>query len=182
MLIKDLNFNYGQKMIFNGLNIRTDSRIVCLMGPSGCGKTTLLHLIAGLLKPSSGTIEGLPQPCALMFQEDRLLEWTDAFTNVNLVLEGKDGGEPERILESLGIDPRMGIKRMSGGMKRRVALARALAFKAPTLLLDEPFKGLDEDLMIKCAAIVRDAGRITVVSTHSVEEAQALGAEIIHLA
>ncbi len=181
MRIENLSFSYGQKRIFADLNLKSDSRVICLMGPSGCGKTTLLHLVAGLLTPDSGRIADVPGPCSLMFQEDRLLEWTDALTNVELVTEGKDDVNPRRILESLGIDPDMGIKKMSGGMRRRVALARALAFKSPTLLLDEPFKGLDEDLMVRCASIVRDAGRITIVSTHSVDEAQALGAEILRL-
>ncbi|MGX8775103.1 MAG: ATP-binding cassette domain-containing protein, partial [Bacillota bacterium] len=75
----------------------------------------------------------------------------------------------------------MSISTMSGGMKRRVALARALAFKADALLLDEPFKGLDQDLMERCAEIIRQTGKPAVVSTHSEAEAEALGADIIRL-
>ncbi|MBO4393284.1 MAG: ATP-binding cassette domain-containing protein, partial [Spirochaetales bacterium] len=138
-----------------------------------------------LQTPQSGRIEGIDQPCALMFQEDRLLEWADALTNVVLVLDSKKDShateKAERMLEQVGIDPKMPIRKMSGGMRRRVALARALVFDAPTLLLDEPFKGLDENLMKKCASIVRDTGKLAIVSTHSVEEAQALGSEIVRL-
>lgn len=185
MRIEGLNFSYGDKMIFKDLSLKSDSKVISLMGPSGCGKTTLLHIIAGLQTPQSGRIEGIDQPCALMFQEDRLLEWADALTNVVLVLDSKKDShateKAERMLEQVGIDPKMPIRKMSGGMRRRVALARALVFDAPTLLLDEPFKGLDENLMKKCASIVRDTGKLAIVSTHSVEEAQALGSEIVRL-
>ncbi len=185
MRIENLVFSYGDKTIFNSFSLETDARMICLMGPSGCGKTTLLNLIAGLQKPQDGTIEGVGQPCALMFQEDRLLEWTDALTNVALVLDAKKDSlaldKAAQILELLGIDPKMPIRKMSGGMRRRVALSRALIFDAPTLLLDEPFKGLDEPLMKRCASIVRDAGKLTIVSTHSPEEAQILDAQIVRL-
>lgn len=117
-----------------------------------------------------------------MFQEDRLLPWLDARGNVALVLEQKDDGDISgKLLEQLGIDPAMPIGKMSGGMKRRVALARALAFDSDALLLDEPFKGLDEDLMKKCAALIRSTGKPAVVSTHSEAEAQALGARILRI-
>lgn len=185
MRIEGLSFKYGDKTIFKDLNLGTDSKIVCLMGPSGCGKTTLLHIISGLLEMQGGRIEGVERPCSLMFQEDRLLEYSDALTNVMLVLDSKKDGNAEKKAESLlmqvGIEPKMPIKKMSGGMRRRVALARALAFDAPTLLLDEPFKGLDESLMRRCAEIVRASGKMTIVSTHSQEEAQALGADILLL-
>ena len=185
MRIDRLNFSYGEKIIFKDLSLNSDSKVISLMGPSGCGKTTLLHIIAGLQTPQSGSIEGLDRPCSLMFQEDRLLEWADALTNVVLVLDSKKDSQAvekaSKMLEQVGIDPKMPIKKMSGGMRRRVALARALVFDAPTLLLDEPFKGLDEDLMKHCASIVRESGKLTIVSTHSVEEAQALGSEIVRL-
>ncbi|MBO4424655.1 MAG: ABC transporter ATP-binding protein, partial [Spirochaetales bacterium] len=170
--------------ILKDFNVQSDSKIICLMGPSGCGKTTLLRILAGLLKPESGTITGLPENRSIMFQEDRLLPHLNARENVELVLDGTDEEKFRTsisILKQLGIDPEMDINTMSGGMKRRVALARALAFNSDALLLDEPFKGLDQDLMESCACIIRQTGKPAVVSTHSEAEAQALGAEIIHL-
>ena len=185
MKIDRLNFSYGEKIIFKDLSLNSYSKVISLMGPSGCGKTTLLHIIAGLQTPQSGSIEGLDRPCSLMFQEDRILEWADALTNVVLVLDSKKDSQAvekaSKMLEQVGIDPKMPIKKMSGGMRRRVALARALVFDAPTLLLDEPFKGLDENLTNSCAQLIKKEGKLTIVSTHSQKEAEALDATIIRI-
>lgn len=182
MRIENLSFSYGQNHIFQNFNAGTDSGIVCILGPSGCGKTTLLHLMAGLLEPDSGRITGFPEKRSLMFQEDRLLPWLDARANVALVLGEKDDPElPARLLRNLGIEPDMDIRSMSGGMRRRVALARALAFDSDALLLDEPFKGLDGELMVHCADMIRRTGKSALVSTHSQAEVEALGAGILKI-
>ena len=181
MRIENLSFSYGKKTVFSNLNLKTDDRTICLMGKSGCGKTSLLHLLAGLLKADSGTISELPQPCSLMFQEDRLLPWLNAGENVALVLDDEDKEKASLLLRALGLEPDMALSKMSGGMKRRVALARALAFRSDTLLLDEPFKGLDENLMKSCAELIKKQGKLTIVATHSQKEAEALGAKIIRI-
>ena len=191
MKIENLSFSYMdksvEKKVFDGLNLESNSRIICIMGHSGCGKTTLLHILAGLLKPFSGTVSDFPEKVSIMFQEDRLLLWLNAYENVALVQstpfvrwDGQDD-RASRILKSLDIDPAMDINSMSGGMKRRVALARALAFDSKALLLDEPFKGMDEDLTARAADLVRKQDKLTIVSTHSEAEAKALGAEILRL-
>ena len=190
MKIENLCFSYLdkeiEKTVFDGLNLSSNSRIICLMGPSGCGKTTLLHILAGLLKPCGGTVSDFPKSISIMFQEDRLLPWLNAYENVALVRSGNPAWKEQednaaQLLKKLDIDPAMDIGSMSGGMKRRVALARALAFESEALLLDEPFKGMDEDLMQRAAQLIRSRDKITVVSTHSEAEAEALGAEIIRL-
>ena len=191
MTIENLSFSYLdkeiEKVVFDSLNLHSDSRIICLMGPSGCGKTTLLHILAGILKPSSGTVSDFPERVSVMFQEDRLLPWLNAYENVALVMEGKlphrkgQDDKASELLRRLDIDPAMDIGSMSGGMKRRVSLARALAFSSDALLLDEPFKGMDEDLMQRAAELIKKQDKITIVSTHSETEAKALGAEIIRL-
>lgn len=190
MKIENLCFSYLdkeiEKTVFDGLNLISNSRIICLMGPSGCGKTTLLHILAGLLKPCGGTVSDFPENTSIMFQEDRLLPWLNAYENVALVRSGNPSWKGQddsaaQILKALDIDPAMGIGSMSGGMKRRVALARALAFESEALLLDEPFKGMDEDLVQRAAKLISSQGKITVVSTHSEAEAKALGAEIVRL-
>lgn len=190
MKIENLCFSYLdkeiEKTVFDGLNLSSNSRIICLMGPSGCGKTTLLHILAGLLKPCGGTVSGFPKSISIMFQEDRLLSWLNAYENVALVRSGNPSWKGQediasQLLKALDIDPAMDIGSMSGGMKRRVALARALAFESEALLLDEPFKGMDEDLMQRAADLIGSQGKITVVSTHSEAEARALGAEIVRL-
>ena len=192
MKIGNLCFSYfddnTEKKIFDGLNLHSDAKIICLMGPSGCGKTTLLHIIAGILKPCGGTVSDFPRNCSVMFQEDRLLPWLNAWGNVALVEAGSGrlrkpcaDDRASSILREVGIDPQMPVSSMSGGMMRRVALARALAFDSDALLLDEPFKGLDEDLMKKCADLIVAQNKPVVVSTHSEAEVQALGAQVIRL-
>ena len=190
MKIENLCFSYLdkeiEKTVFDGLNLESNSRIICLMGTSGCGKTTLLHILAGLLMPCGGTVSDFPASISIMFQEDRLLPWLNAYENVALVRGGNPAwkGQDDRaaqLLKKLDIDPAMDIGSMSGGMKRRVALARALAFESEALLLDEPFKGMDEDLMQRAADLIKSQNKITVVSTHSEAEARALGAEIVRL-
>ena len=190
MKIENLCFSYLdkeiEKTVFDGLNLESNSRIICLMGPSGCGKTTLLHILAGLLKPCGGTVSDFPENVSIMFQEDRLLPWLNAYENVALVRGGNPAWKEQddsvaEILKELDIDPAMDIGSMSGGMKRRVALARALAFESEALLLDEPFKGMDEDLVQRAAELIKSQNKITVVSTHSETEARALGAEIVRL-
>ena len=190
MKIENLCFSYLdkeiEKTVFDGLNLESNSRIICLMGPSGCGKTTLLHILAGLLKPCGGTVSDFPANVSIMFQEDRLLPWLNAYENVALVRSGNPAWKEQednaaKLLRNLDINPAMDIGSMSGGMKRRVALARALAFESEALLLDEPFKGMDEDLMQRAADLIKSQNKITVVSTHSEAEARALGAEIVRL-
>ena len=190
MKIENLCFSYLdkeiEKTVFDGLNLKSNSRIICLMDPSGCGKTTLLHILAGLLKPCGGTVSDFPANVSIMFQEDRLLSWLNAYENVALVRSGNPSWKGQediasQLLKALDIDPAMDIGSMSGGMKRRVALARALAFESEAILLDEPFKGRDEDLMQRAADLISSQGKITVVSTHSEAEARALGAEIVRL-
>ena len=190
MKIENLSFSYFdkaiEKKVFDGLNLENDSRIICLMGPSGCGKTTLLHILAGILKPSSGTVD-FPENVSVMFQEDRLLPWLNAYENVALVQKGPlvrwkgQNDNASDILRALDLDPGMDIGSMSGGMKRRVSLARALAFESEALILDEPFKGMDEDLVLRAAALIGRQNKITIVSTHSEVEARALGAQIVRL-
>ena len=190
MKIEKLCFSYLdkeiEKTVFDGLNLESNSRIICLMGPSGCGKTTLLHILAGLLKPCGGKVSDFPANVSIMFQEDRLLPWLNAYENVALVRSGNPAWKEQdnrasQLLKKLDIDPAMDIGSMSGGMKRRVALARALAFESEALLLDEPFKGMDEDLVQRAADLIKSQNKITVVSTHSEAEARALGAEIVRL-
>ena len=124
-----------------------------------------------------------------MFQEDRLVPWLNAWGNVVLVDKATKrirrnpdlNDKASALLKELGLDPAMPISSMSGGMKRRVALARALAFEADALILDEPFKGLDEKLMKQCASLIAAQGKPVIVSTHSEAEARALGAGIVRL-
>ena len=169
---------------FEGRQVLTDfsarlekGRKYCLMGASGSGKTTLLNLLLGLMKPDSGAIRRAPElKMSAVFQEDRLLEQMTAEANVALV--SKAGGtEIRKMLETLGIPSEslnQPVATFSGGMKRRVALARALLAEYDVLLLDEPYKGLDEETRARVMAAVEryTAGKTVLLVTHDKEEAE----------
>lgn len=144
-----------------------------LMGASGSGKTTFLKAIAGLVMPSSGTFSGLAgKRIALMFQEDRLLPWCTVLKNVMLAMSVPSESEAKRILSKLEIDDHFAYPlTFSGGMKRRVALARAIAYKPDVLLLDEPFKGIDVGMKIRLAEYVKNSAPFIIFSTHDEDEA-----------
>ena len=140
--VEDVSFSYPGKPVFSHLNLTLpDTGTAALMAPSGYGKTTLLRLLAGLETPASGRITGLEnRKTAFLFQEDRLLPWLTAEKNIALVSSAERAAY---WLEKMEIDGGQYPREMSGGMQRRVALARAMAFGGDVLLLDEPFKGLD---------------------------------------
>lgn len=152
----------------------------CLMAPSGRGKTTLLRCIAGLETPDSGQITDLPERIAYVFQEDRLCDGFSAVDNIRLVT-GKALGEGEirRHLEELGLAGSLDqpVRELSGGMRRRVVISRAVCFGADLLLLDEPFKGLDDEARQQTADyILRHRGAAAILCvTHDREDAAALG-------
>lgn len=160
--------------------------VVGLVGPSGCGKTTLLRLLAGLESPQAGTITGLDgRRVAVVFQEDRLLPWESAAENA---VTGADPAARERAtdwLVALGLAEHLRGRpaELSGGMKRRVTIARALAADHDLLLLDEPFAGLDEPTWRSAAERIAaaGAGRLTVLVTHLLDQATAMGATVIRL-
>ena len=166
------------------LNLKPGERIA-LMGPSGCGKTTLLRIALGLLKPSEGTAENTFPKTAAVFQEPRLLPWRTAQENVNLVL-----GDSKQTLEKaraalarmqLGEAAKKYPRELSGGMQQRVALARALVCEPDLLILDEPFKAMDEALRDQVIAQVAKTSAAILLVTHEEWEAQALGCEIMRL-
>lgn len=150
----NVDFSYdGENKIFENFNFKLpDTGAVCLRGPSGCGKTTFLRLIAGLEFPQSGEIKGLESlKKAVVFQEDRLLNWHSAIDNVAVVTKGQKGRElAAKWLDKVGLEGQTHKRpgQLSGGMQRRVAIARALAADADILIMDEPFTGLDDELII----------------------------------
>ena len=189
--IKNIKKSFGSREILNGIDITLeDDSIYCLMGPSGIGKTTLLRIMMGLEKPDSGVIEGLEEnDISVMFQEDRLLEWMDAVDNVALVRkEEKNKNARKKTEEDLKLilpeeclhQP---VAQLSGGMKRRVALARAMNFPSKLIILDEPFTGLDRQTKMEVIEyILKMRGkRILLAATHGADDAELLGAEIIRM-
>jgi NitT/TauT family transport system ATP-binding protein len=164
---------------------------VCLVGASGCGKSTLLNLMAGLLEPTSGTVEVSARRPALMFQEPALLPWLTASGNVELALKARGVDRPRRreearrLLALVNLDGQ-GDKRvheLSGGMRQRVALARSLAQDSSVLLMDEPFAALDaitrDVLHVELARVWAEQGLTVVFVTHNVREAARLGTRVV---
>ncbi len=156
---------------------------VALMGSSGAGKTSLLRILAGISSPEEGAVEGLSgKRICLMFQEDRLLEWYSALKNVMLVMPQPSEAEARRILSQMRLDNADAMPgEMSGGMRRRVALARAIAFAPEVLLMDEPFSGLDEETKQAIAPFVRKSASLIVFATHDIRETELLGADRVLL-
>ncbi|MBQ9393678.1 MAG: ATP-binding cassette domain-containing protein [Oscillospiraceae bacterium] len=156
---------------------------VCLFGPSGRGKTTALRLLLGLEKPRSGAVT-VPEGTrfSVVFQEDRLLPERTVLQNVTLFAPE---AEAATVLAELGLadaaDALPG--QLSGGQRRRAALARALAHSGDVLVLDEPFTGLDEVSVDRCvrAVLARCRGKTLVLVTHDRAHAAALGARIVAL-
>ncbi len=139
--------SYGGKPVLEELSFTADVGLTRLTGPSGAGKTTLLRLLLGLEAPDAGTLRGNDLRWAAVFQEDRLLLGLDAEGNLRFVLgRAYDARRAAALLDELGLGT-VGKKRVrdySGGMKRRLALARALLAPCDAMTLDEPFTGLDE--------------------------------------
>jgi len=184
VVLKNISLSFGDKLILDNLSMELpEAGVTCFSGPSGCGKTTLFRLIAGLAAPQSGEIVSDRKKIAYMFQEDRLLPWLSALKNVEAVLPPGSAGKAEALLHEFELGGELGAlpSELSGGMRRRVALARALAFGGDLLLLDEPFKGLEPALSEKLAFFIRKADAPVYVTTHSKNEAELLGGNIIRL-
>ena len=181
MKIQHLCKSFDGKVVLDHVSLTLESGgTACLMAPSGRGKTTLLRCIAGLETPDSGQITDLPERIAYVFQEDRLCDGFSAVDNIRLVT-GKALGEGEirRHLEELGLAGSLDqpVRELSGGMRRRVVISRAVCFGADLLLLDEPFKGPDDEARQQTADyILRHRGAAAILCvTHDREDAAALG-------
>ena len=185
--VRDLTKRFGEKRVLEGFSaIFPAGATTCVMGPSGCGKTTLLHILLGLEHADSGSIDGLPPRISAVFQEERLCEDFTAVTNVRLVTgRAVTDTEIERCLAAFGLagSTRVPVRELSGGMKRRVAIARAVLAEGDLLVLDEPFKGLDEGTRRLVADEVkrRTAGRTVVMVTHDPAEAVMMDASVMEM-
>lgn len=179
--INKISFSYGDKQVLRDYSLHVEnSGRICLFAPSGSGKTTLFRLIAGLEKPDSGEIK-LSGRVNYLFQEDRLLPWLTVAENLTLV--GVDKTRAKEVLSQVGLDePGKYPDELSGGMRRRVAIARSVCLGGEILLLDEPFTGLDAGLREICAELLKRefAGAAIVMITHEREDAGLMGAEIVN--
>ena len=156
------------------------------MGPSGAGKTTLLRILMGLERADSGRVEGLSGlRISAVFQEDRLCEGFTALENVRLAAAPSLSDADIRKALSAILPPQAldrPVSALSGGMKRRTAIGRALLAPFDLLLMDEPFTGLDEDTRRRTAAFIREraAGRMILLSTHQEEDVRLFQARVLN--
>ncbi|MDR0868851.1 MAG: ABC transporter ATP-binding protein [Planctomycetota bacterium] len=202
--LEKINFGYDRARVLDGIDLDVaDGEFVAVIGPSGCGKSTLLRLLAGLAFPDAGavTVDGAAITApgldrAVVFQDYSLFPWLSCRDNVVLALEqarlGRDKRDRREIAEKylrlvgLAGDGEKLPGELSGGMRQRTAIARALAVNAPVLLMDEPFGALDEitrarqqDLLLELMS--RGGGKTVLFVTHDVEEAVILADRVLVL-
>lgn len=178
--------SFQDKPVLKDLNLTfPEGRMTCLMGPSGSGKTTIINCILGLGRPDSGEITGTEDKLvAAVFQEDRLIEHWDAIKNIKLVCDKTVTAE--QVLDELkevGLEEALKkpVREYSGGMRRRVAIVRAMLAKSELIILDEPFQGLDDRIKEQVIDYIKrkTLGKTVILVTHDREDAERLGAEVI---
>ena len=186
--VSKITKRFGGTVAIRDLSIRfPDEGTVAIMGPSGCGKTTLLQMVAGLQRPSQGSVQCNATSSAYVFQEPRLLPWRTVADNIRLARSKKSppSRSVEQWLEAVGLADcaQRYPDELSGGMKQRVAIARALYCDTDLLLMDEPFRGLDEAMRDQIIDLVRrertPPGKLTLLVTHDKKEALALADSIL---
>lgn len=184
LTVKDLTKRYGETSVLEGFSHTfPEGETTVIMGPSGGGKTTLLRLILGLEAPDGGAVL-LPEGArfSAVFQEDRLCENVSAVANLRLVRPDLTRPQAEELLHGLGLeDTRQPVREYSGGMKRRVAILRALIAPYDVLVADEPFKGLDEATKERVMTFFREQtrGRTVLLVTHEESEAAWFGGPVV---
>ncbi len=188
--IENLSFSYGKTRVLQDFNLSLASgELLSVMGPSGCGKSTLLHLIAGLYRPTAGKLTVKFPQVSYVFQEPRLFPWLTVEKNLAAALPNPKQNA-DRIAEALA---RVGLSdaaklypsELSGGMKIRASLARALVFGGDLFLLDEPFSALDEELRTRLTRDLRDYfkqnGISAILVTHQATDAEIFADRVLHL-
>lgn len=196
MQLKNIVKNYGDKKVLGGIDIEIEEgKITAILGESGCGKSTLLNIIAGKIKDYSGEViferehkEGI----SYVFQEDTLIPWKTVYSNLEFVLKGKveKSQIEERIKKYLKIVNLAGSEKefpnmLSGGMKRRVGIARAFAFPSNYMFMDEPFEFLDikikEEIVEDLIKLQESEKKTIILITHDIDTAITLGEKIVVL-
>lgn len=184
--------SFGSVAVFHDLNLEVRlGEFVALVGPSGCGKTTLLGLCSGWLQPAAGTVDR-PGRVRMVFQQDGLFPWLTVEENIHLGLhhiaeQSARRRRAQELLALIGLEPFSGHypHQLSGGMRQRVELARALGGDTDLLLLDEPFSALDYISRLKMRAelarLLREQPRTVVLVTHDIEEAAQLADRVLVL-
>lgn len=188
IVVKNLKKSFQDKTVLNNLSITLkEGHTTVIMGQSGCGKSTLLNILMGIMKPDEGIIEGIgDRRISVVFQEDRLCDEFDAVSNVKLVLK-EDLGSSQIIkdLMRVGLEEEdivgKPVSKLSGGMKRRVAIVRAVMALEDILIMDEPFKGLDKENREKVISYINEKvkDKTLIFTTHNIEDVETFKGELI---
>ena len=183
---KNIFKSFDDKTVLENFSLKiAPGERVCIMGPSGGGKTTLGNLLLGTISPDFGEVICDSGAISPVFQEDRLCEDFSALSNLRMVLPDRNAQKARDILMRLlnPEDINKPVKTFSGGMKRRVAIGRALCYDKPILLLDEPFSGLDSYTKQSVADVINEYSKdkTVILISHDKKEAEMLGAKIIEL-
>lgn len=171
MRVEHLNLTYEEKQVLKDFSLELpDVPVLGFTGPSGCGKTSLLRILAGLTKPDSGTVHGW-NTCAVLFQENRLLPWRTVEQNITDVMPHDRRHEAAKwlALGELEGEEKQYPSQLSGGMARRLAVARCAALGGDVLLLDEPFTGVDPQRAGRILSRLRELGVPIVLVSHEPE-------------
>ena len=188
--LRNVSFSYENKAVLSNFSLElADGEILALMGPSGCGKTTVLRLVAGLERPHGGVIVSTTPKISCAFQEPRLLPWLTVEENLLAVLEGADRSRTRitEMLARVGLDgaEKLYPHELSGGMKSRVSLARALLYGGDLYLFDEPFAALDETLRQDLCTVLHDhikkSGASAILVTHRDADAEQLADRVLYM-
>lgn len=185
VIVDGITKSYGTKRVLDDVSFTVpDGGHICITGESGCGKTTLLRIILGLEKPDGGSVSGIAgHTLAAAFQENRLIEHIGAAANIRFT---SPKSAAEALLAEVGLygdDTLKPVCSLSGGMRRRVALVRALAADAQIIFLDEPFRELDE-LNRRAAAVAAakySAGKTLFLVSHDPSDTSSLGCRLLRL-
>lgn len=183
--LKNIYKSFDGRAVLQEVNLSVaPAERVCLVGASGCGKSTLLSIAAGVLEPDSGDVmlcEGVRM--AYLYQENRLLPWLTALENITVTGVSEDYARAMLERVGLGADTHKKPKQLSGGMKRRLAIARALAYGGDIYYLDEPLQGLDDGTAGQILRVMLEelTGKTALIVSHSSAEIEALATRIINL-
>ena len=181
--LEHISLNYGDRVVLEDFTLHLPiGQTTCILGPSGCGKTTLLHVAGSILSPQRGQVSGMVgQRGAFIFQENRLLPWLDVLEN--LTVHRIEQPRAVEYLEKVGLCEELHTmpEELSGGMQRRLAIARALAYGEDYHWWDEPLQGLDLETTDRILSLIKTEleAKTALIITHSPEEAFALAQEII---
>ena len=201
LTLSGIGHRYRNLTVLDGINLTVlPGEVTVLLGPSGCGKSTLLGIAGGLIEPSSGSVlatgdvaSDCLNPLTHVFQDFSLLPWRDVAGNISIVLEdhplshGERAGRIAEVLALTGLSEFAAAwpRQLSGGMRQRVGIARALAVRPACLLLDEPFSALDtqtRDLLLdEFATLIARSATTCLYVTHNLAEAVRLGQQIVVL-